>query len=110
MHKLSIFISLLALALASACTSTYQVGMLSLGDLEGKTIQADMTGEVRSGESCWWSHHLSDAVRDAVEGTNYDTLLDVTIEARSRFFVWSNCVHVEGQAIDSSKLEQGVKQ
>ena len=106
MKKFCIIAGILSLTLASACTTKYTVGMLSLGELEGKTIPPNMTGEVRSGESCWWAHHLSDAVRDAVEGTEYDTLLNVTIENRSRFFVWSTCVHVEGEAIDSKKLEE----
>lgn len=96
---------ILPILLLTHCTARYTVGMLSLGDLEGKTIPPELTGEVRSGESCGFGFHISDAVRDALDGTSYDTILDVTVASHTGVFVWSNCVSVEGQAISSKELK-----
>ena len=91
--------------LASACSSTQKVALLSTGELEGKTIPANPQGEIREGESCGGLYSLSDAVRSALEGTSYDTLLDSDVTNSTGLFLWSNCIHVKGQAVKSSDFK-----
>ena len=83
--------------------------MLSIGDLERKTIPGDVSGPVLTGRDDCASgfdnyYYLSCAVRDALKGTEYDTLVDVDVIATTGLLVWSNSIEVRGIGVDSSKL------
>ena len=97
---------LLVMALLVSCghTSYHQLGLISVGALEGKQLPAEVTGEVLQGKSCGYSYYLSEALRDAVKETEYDTLVDVTVTSETGLLVTSNCVRVSGKALDSKKL------
>lgn len=96
------------------------VGLLSVGDLEGKTIPATVDGPVLVGKDYMRlfdeafsddPYYLSDAVRNALKGTVYDTLVDVEVTTRTSGFWWSNEIEVKGKGLDSRTLSRvgGVK-
>ena len=96
---------LLALALMGCGhTQTTKVGLMSFGDLEGKSLPVDDVTSVFSGKACGHSYHLSDAVRDALKGTDYDTLIDAEVVNETGLFVWTNCILVSGNALNSKAI------
>jgi hypothetical protein len=102
-RRLTIFFS--SLLILVSCSSTQNIGLMSLGNLENKTIPADIKGEQREGVNCGVQYSLAEAVRDALKNTNFDTLIDVKVTHETGIFVWSNCIKVKGYAISSNKLK-----
>lgn len=98
-------------------TRVSKIGLLSTGNMEGRHIPADVNGPSLKGADyemvslppfCF--SFLSKALEDALEGTEYDTLVDVTVTSRTGLFVWSNGMEIEGTALKSANLPTGVPQ
>jgi hypothetical protein len=84
--------------------------VISFGDLAGKTIPANVEGPIvqgRSGARVFRapSYFLSDAARDALKGSRFDTLVDVEVTTRTGLAVPSNQIEVRGKALDSHTLQ-----
>ena len=90
----------------SSCTTTSHLALLSDGDLENKDLQNIMPGKMLKGEDCWYQHNLSDAFRDAIKGTEYDTLIDIDVTTKTNLLVFYSCVEVEGKGVKSSNLKE----
>ena len=95
--------------LCAGCSSTVsQVALLSVANLEGKTIPEHVDGPLLSGtdvSSFFTSDcYLSEAVRAALAETPYDTLVDAEIYAKSGLFPWWNSLTVKGYGVDSRTL------
>jgi hypothetical protein len=85
-------------------TQSSKVGLMSFGELEGKTIP-DIGGMVLvNGEACGYQQRLSDAVRAALKQTDYDTLVDAQVISTTGLWVSSNCITVKGNALNSKTL------
>ena len=84
-----------------------KVGLISFGSLESKVIPDNVEGKIVAGKDCGGSQLLSNATRDALKGTDCDTLIDAEVINTTGIFVWSNCLEVKGKAINSSKLQNG---
>lgn len=104
---------LLLMLACSGCghTQVSRVGLISFGDLEGKTIPDNPEGPVLEGTDAAKPgvgprYYLSDAARDALKNSEYDTLVDVEVTAKTGFFVPSNKITVKGTALNSSQLNQ----
>lgn len=102
-----------ALALSTLCygcghTNVSKIGLLSVGDLESRIIPTTIEGPVLTGkDECGTggtSYYLSEAVRNALLGTEYDTIVDAEITTNTGLFVWSNNIEVKGKAIKSTEL------
>lgn len=112
----SFFLMLACLAFLSGCATTVsRVALLSVGDLEGKTIPEAVDGPVLSGTDAarFFARdcYLSEAVRDALSGTPYDTLVNAEITAQSGLFIWWNKITVQGYGLNSRVLpKNGVAQ
>lgn len=95
--------------LACGHTMSTQVGLMSFGDLEGKVIPQEVSGQTLHGRDCSRiggdPYSMSEAARNALKGGGYDTLVDVRVENRTALFVFSNCISVTGVALDSKSLE-----
>ena len=96
-------------------SQTTQIGLLSFGELENKVIPENVDGPIFQGEDCCKvggdPYFLSDAVHNALTGTEYDTLVDVEVTNKTGFFVGSNCITVKGKALNSKTIpEEGDKQ
>lgn len=97
-------------ALGSGCghTKVSQVGLLSTGDLESRIIPRDVSGPMLEGKAAAkpgkLAYYLSDAVRDAVKGTPYDTLVDAEVTTTTGAFVWNNQLAVKGKGVKSADL------
>jgi len=89
-------------------TSTAKIGLLSIGDLEGRTIPDVVEGPTLTGEdACKMGgdpYYLSTAVQKALARTSYDTLVDVEVTTKTGLAVWDNKVIVRGTALDSRTL------
>ena len=90
-------------------TQVSKVGLLSFGDLEGRTIPPVVEGPILKGSdyeapSLFPFSFLSAAVKDALKGTEYDTLVNCTVTTQTGLFVWSNGIEVEGTALNSKTL------
>ena len=103
----------LALAIAvlgSGCghTKVSQVGLMSTGDLESRIIPRDVGGPMLEGKTAAkpgkLAYYLSDAVRDAVKGTPYDTLVDAEVTTTTGLLVWNNQLAVKGRGVKSADL------
>ena len=94
------------LAFCAGCghVKVCHVGLLSNGDLDGKKIPLKVEGPVLAGKDSGARYYLSNAVREALSGTDYDTLVDVEVTSRTGLFVWSNEIEVRGTALDSRKI------
>lgn len=106
MVKKCYFIMLLAIFLIGCGhTQSSKVGLMSFGELEGKAIPDNVGGKVLvNGEACGHQQRLSDAVRDALKQTDYDTLVDAEVTSTTGLWVWSNCISVKGNALNSKTL------
>ena len=91
-------------------TKVSRVGLLSVGDLEGRTIPSTIDGPVLVGkDACKIGgdpYFLSEAVRNALSGTEYDTLVDVEVTAKTGLLVMSNEIQVKGKGVNSKTLVQ----
>lgn len=100
---------LLLIVAGCSHTMTSQVGLMSFGDLEGKVIPREVSGQTLTGEDCAKiggdPYSLSEAAREALENTSYDTLVDTQVETTTGLFVGSNCIKVRGVALDSKTLD-----
>ena len=85
-------------------TQSTNVGLMSFGELVGKVLPTEISGPVLSGKSCGSDCRLSNAVHDALKGTQYDTLLNAEVTNSTSLFVWSNCIFVSGNGLDSRSL------
>ncbi len=85
-----------------------KVGLLSFGDLEGRTIPPVVKGPVLRGtdRDTWLYpfYFLSAATEDAIKGTEYDTLVNCTVTTRTGLWAFSNSIEVEGTALNSKTL------
>lgn len=99
--------SLIALG-CSGCghSQLSKIGLISFGNLEGKTIPEKPEGPVLEGSNAGHNYCLSDAVRDALKETEYDTLVDAEVITETGLLVPSNKIIVRGTALNSSKLGQ----
>jgi hypothetical protein len=86
-------------------TQVSKIGLISFGDLEGKTIPAQPAGRVVEGSAGGYVYHLSDAARAALKETDCDTLVDVEVTARTGLLVPSNKIIVKGTALNSAELK-----
>jgi len=102
-----------ALLLATLCygcghTQVSRVGLLSVGDLESRTIPATVNGPILVGkDACKVAaspYYLSEAVRNALKGTAYDTIIDAEVTTKTGLLVWSNEIEVKGTGLDSKTL------
>jgi len=97
-------------ALCYGCghVQTSRVGLLSVGDLESKTIPSTVTGPILVGKDACKAggdpYYLSEAVRNAVKGTTYDTLVDAEVITKTSLAVWFNEIEVKGTGLDSRTL------
>jgi len=103
-----------ALFLAMLCfgcshTQTCRVGLISFGNLEGKTIPEKPDGPILEGRDSAMPfalrYHLSDAARDALRSGGYDTLVDAEVITQSGLLVPSNQIIVRGKALNSRNLK-----
>ncbi|MDD5706982.1 MAG: hypothetical protein PHR35_13750 [Kiritimatiellae bacterium] len=109
--------ALAAAALCGGCghTKISQVGLMSTGDLDSRIIPPDVSGPTLEGKSAAKAgklkYFLSDAVRDAVKGTSYDTLVDAEVTTTTGLLVWNNQIAVKGKGVKSTDLpkEGGAK-
>ena len=98
-------------------THVMRIAVLSVGDLDGKKIpmQGDVAGGHVTGSDVGEHAVLSKAVRDALNGTQYDTILDATVTTRiSRFwFFWYSSstvkITVSGYGVNSSEFPKEIK-
>ena len=98
------------LCLGCGHTQTCEVGLISFGNLEGKAIPNNPNGPVLEGSSAAKigstpHYYLSDAVRDALKNSEYDTMVDVEVTTKTGWLVPSNKIFVKGTAVNSSHLE-----
>jgi len=49
-------------------------------------------------------YYLSEAVRNALKGTQYDTIIDAEVTTKTGLLVWSNEIEVKGKGLDSKSL------
>jgi hypothetical protein len=90
---------------------TVKIGLLSIGDLEGKVIPGNPNGSVSvEGTTCGHNQYLSDAVREALKDKDIDTIVDADVTSTTGLLVWSNCLSVKGTAFDSKTLTKGGNQ
>jgi hypothetical protein len=90
-------------------SQTSKIALISFGDLEGKSLPNNPDGPSRQGITTSGAggakYYLSDAVRDALKGSEYDTLVDIEVTAETGLLVWSNTLAVRGTALNSKNLE-----
>ncbi len=103
-HRL-LWMALAAMAAGSmACTHTSRIALISDGDLAGRTLEGAKGEKTLKGEDCLTVHYLSKAFRNALQGTDYDTLINVDVTTTTGLFIFSNCVQVQGEALRSKDL------
>ena len=112
MSRFTCFMVLSVAFVLSGCghSQTSRIALVSFGDLEGKAIPDNPDGPLRQGVTTSGAggakYYLSDAVREALKDTEYDTLVNVEVTAETGLLVWSNTLAVRGTALNSKKLEQ----
>lgn len=115
MSKVCIAVALTTLCYGCGHTKVSRVGLLSVGDLESRTIPSTVDGPVLTGkDACKMGgdpYFLSEAVRNALSGTEYDTLVDAEVTTKTGVLVWSNEIEVKGKGVSSKALpkEGGTK-
>lgn len=100
-----------------ANTHVTRVAVLSIGNLEGMKIpmQGDVKGSMVKGIDGGSQAVLSKAVRAALKGTEYDTILDATITTRvSRLWLFgfssgSAEIEVSGYGVKSSDFNKEIE-
>lgn len=103
-------VAVAAAALCAGCghTQVSKVAVLSVGNLDGKAIPAKVNGPVLEGSTSArpgvMLFYLSDAVRDALKGTQFDTLVDAEVTTETGLLVPSNKIIVKGTAVSSKSL------
>ena len=105
-----VVLMLAGLFLGCGHTQTSTVGLISFGDLEGKTIPDGLEGPILEGSDAAKiggskHYYLSNAARNALSGGQYDTLVDVEVTTKTGFTVPSNKITVRGRALNSNDLE-----
>lgn len=103
MRRCPVGLALAVLAMVS-CTTSGTIGLLSDGTLEGRRIDPALAEAELEGQSCGPRHYLASAFRDALEGTHYDTLINVEVTTTTGVLVIHNCIRVRGRALDSKTL------
>jgi len=105
--KKEIVLVLMLSAVFGGCghSQSYKVGLMSLGDLEGKSLPDGADTTLREGQDCGHAQYLSNAVRDALRDTDSDTLIDSEVTSSTGLLVWSNCIKVKGHAINSKTIQ-----
>lgn len=106
MRIISLCIVISIFAASCGHTLTREVGLMSSGDLEGKVVPQNKEGTFVKGQSCGMQSYLSDAFRDAIKGTSFDTILNATVKSETGFLVANNCLIISGQAYDSTTWGQ----
>ena len=115
--KLLLCMAFVPMLLCSGCghTRVCQVGLISFGDLEGKTIPRNPNGPILQGSSTATIgpdgvpilvYYLSDAVRDALKNTDCDTLIDAEVTTKTGIFPADNQIIVRGKGLNSAKISQ----
>ena len=105
-----ICVALLLTTLCYGCghTKVSRIGLLSIGDLESRTIPRTVVGPIVVGKDACRAggdpYYLSQAVRNALKGTPYDTITDAEVTTGTGLFVWSNKIVVKGKGLDSKTL------
>ena len=101
-------LSLLTILVGCGHLSTHKVGLVSIGDLEGKILPEEVNQAKLTGEDCGQGgtdpYSLAQAVRNTLDMTGYDTLIDVEVKNSTGLFVFSNCIQVTGSPLDSKEL------
>ena len=91
-------------------TCTGKMALLSFGDMEGREIPPSVEGPILIGRDACVAgldpYYLSEAVRNALKGTTYDTLVDVEVTTTTGLFVWSNAVQVKGTGANSTSFRK----
>ena len=95
------------LMLMSACSHMSNLALMSNGDLDGKNLSGVEKGEILTGESCSHTYSLGEAMSNALDGTQYDTLIEISVESTSAIFVFGNCVKVTGKGVNSKLIPKG---
>lgn len=95
----------LAVGLAvTGCTRASHVALLSDGNLDGRRLSEVAPGPVLQGEDCGMAYYLANAFREAVAGTNYDTLVDVEVTSTAGITPFGQCLKVKGRGVRSADL------
>lgn len=106
--KLCIILMFAIFCFGCGHTHVCNVGLMSFGDLEGKTIPENPKGPILEGTVALkiftQNYYLSDALRDALKNSEYDTLVNAEVTTETSLFVTSNEIRVKGTALDSKKL------
>jgi len=103
-------VALLLTTLCYGCghLNVSKVGLLSVGDLESRTIPSSVDGPILVGKDACKAggdpYYLSEAVRNALKGTQYDTIIDAEVTTKTGLLVWSNEIEVKGKGLDSKSL------
>ena len=97
----------LSIMLISACSHTSHLALMSKGDLDGKSLSGIKKGKILTGESCGRNYSLGEAMHNALDGTQYDTLIEIDIESTSALLVFGNCVKVTGKGVNSKLIPKG---
>ena len=107
-YKVGVTLLLSTLCYGCGHLNVSRVGLLSVGDLENKTIPSAVDGPVLVGkDACKGGsgpYYLSEATRNALKGTPYDTIIDAEVTTKTGLFVWSNEIEVKGKGLDSKTL------
>jgi len=104
--KMKNCLPLLLAALFIGCghSKSQKIGLMSFGNLEGKTIPDNVKGKILKGKDCGHTYYLSKAVREALKETEYDTFINAEVTNKTSILVPLNCIEVKGKAINSKKL------
>ena len=100
--------SLFVLVAACGAVSVQQVGILSVGNLDGRVVPEVVQGDRVAGRDCSQiagdAHSLAKATRNALEGSDADTLVEATVTVETGVLVMSNCIEVQGTAVRSDSF------
>lgn len=97
-------VMLLASLLGCGHEQVNKVGLMSFGNLEGKAIPEINNTLIVTGQDCGGQYYLSNAVRNALKDTDFDTLLNSEVTNTTGLFVFSNCITVKGTPFNSKTL------
>ena len=104
--KLCVVLLFSAICCGCGHTNVSRVGLLSVGDLDSRTIPSTAEGPLLIGkDACKLGgdpYYLSEAVRNALQGTEFDTIIDAEITTKTGLLVWSNEIEVKGKGLNSN--------